>query len=77
MYNNQYLSVCYAVLKPATHYQTVAQTRHWTELGGRWGREFQRVDILHQILAKSRHQTKQGEGRRYVDVDENQSDKVW
>lgn len=24
----------YAFLKPATHYQIVAQTRHWTELGG-------------------------------------------
>lgn len=34
MYSDQYLSVRYAFLKPATHYQTVAQTRHWTELGG-------------------------------------------
>lgn len=33
MYSDQYLSVRYAFLKPATHYQTVTQTRHWIELG--------------------------------------------
>lgn len=67
MYNNQYLSVCYAFLKPATHYQTVAQTRHWTELGG-WRSK------VGKGVSKSGHLTPNT--CPIQTSDENQSDKV-